>query len=223
MSKLIIGNWKSHKTQAEAQQWVETLSSQPITEKVQVVIAPPFPFLPVLHWQLQNTAHVSLGTQTISPFPAGSYTGAVSGRNLLELGVTHAIVGHSDRRRYFGETSQDVAKQVDQCLQNNIVPVVCVDLDYVAEQASAIANDQLTKCVVAYEPLEAIGTGNNVSVEEVEKAKQRIQTAFGKVEVLYGGSVNSGNVSQYLPIVDGFIVGKASLDVTEFAELVRLV
>lgn len=221
MPKLIIANWKSHKTLAEAQQWVGEFISQPVSENTKVVIAPPFPFLPVLQWQLKDTANVSLGAQTISPFPAGSYTGAVSAFNLTDLGVTHAIVGHSEQRKYFGFVSHVVGLQVEQCVQNGIVPVVCVDSSYLAEQANAIPSDLLKKCVVAYEPVEAIGSGSNAPTEQVRNMVSRIKTIFGDVSVLYGGSVNAHDVAEYLPLVDGFIVGTASLNVADFTALLK--
>jgi triosephosphate isomerase (TIM) len=221
MSKLIIGNWKSHKTIAEAQQWLGEFLTRPVSDNVHVVLAPPLPFLPVLQWHLKDAANITLGAQIISPYPAGSYTGAVSAYNLKDLGVTHAVLGHSEQRRYFKVTSQDVAKQVDQCLSNNIIPVVCVDSEYLAEQAQAIANEQLGSCIVAYEPTEAIGSGNDAPPEKVKGMVDRINTVFGDVLVLYGGSVDPDNVAEHLSMTDGCIVGTASLDVNEFSELIK--
>ncbi len=221
MSKLIIGNWKSNKTASEVTQWLEQFKQTTVPDGGQVVITPAFPFLQLVKWQLGQMANVSVGVQTISSYPAGSYTGAVSAYNLKDLGVTHAVLGHSEQRRYFKVTSQDVAKQVDQCLGNNIVPVVCVDSEYLAEQAQAIAREQLSSCVVAYEPTEAIGSGNDAPAEKVKDMVGRIKTLFGDVPVLYGGSVDPDNVAEHLQITDGCIVGTASLNVNEFIDVIK--
>lgn len=221
MSKLVIANWKSNKTIAEAQQWLTTFLSTPLSDDTKVVIAPPAPFLPVLHYFLGEKINPTLGVQTISPYPAGSYTGALSAHNLKDLGVTHAIVGHSEQRKYFDVASHTVGNQVEQCLTNGITPVVCVDSELLAEQAQAIATDQLSKCVVAYEPIEAIGSGSNAPAAEVTDMVSRIKTLFGEVPVLYGGSVNAGDVNEYLSLIDGFLVGTASLHVQDFLALLQ--
>lgn len=220
MSKLIVANWKSNKTIEEARQWLEEFQSVAITNG-EVAIAPPLPFLPVMQWQMKNAPNISLVAQTISPFPAGAYTGAVSARNLEGLGVRYAIVGHSEQRHYFGFSSHVVGMQVEQCVLNKIIPIVCVDTPYLAEQVQAIQADQLSKCIVAYEPLEAIGTGNNAAVDDVRSMVERIKKLFGDVSVLYGGSVTPQNVGEYMLVCDGALVGTASLDATEFTELVQ--
>lgn len=194
-----------------------------VAHDAEVALAPAFPALPVMNYLLTQQLKLKqtvLAVQDLSPFPAGAYTGAVSGANLEGLPIKYAILGHSERRRYFHETDQDVANKVDQALQSNITPVVCVDAEYIESQAGAINAEQLKHCIVAYEPLEAIGTGNFQPVAQVKPVVEKIKEIFGDVAVIYGGSVSAANVAEYLTIVDGALVGGQSLDAPKFAQLV---
>lgn len=226
--KLLIANWKSNKTNTEVAEWLSAYSTSLTLPKsgVEVVIAPSLVGVAQVSWVLHNQmrpdaqAITQVGLQDLSPFPAGSYTGAVSAYNVKELGVKYAIIGHSERRRYFHETHQDVANKVTQALENGITPIVCVDDEYIAEQAAAIEKDALSRCLVAYEELSAIGTGNNEPLDHVKEVFSRIKTVFGQVPVIYGGSVDAENVAEYLDFADGVLVGTASLQVEEFVSLI---
>ncbi|MBU1885286.1 triose-phosphate isomerase [Patescibacteria group bacterium] len=220
MSKLFVANWKSNKTLEEARQWIDDFKVE-LNDDQEIVIAPPYPFLSLVADKIKDLPGVSLAVQNLSSFPAGSYTGEVCVRNLEGLGVKYAIVGHSERRRYLKESHQDVANKVSQALNNGITPIVCIDQDYMEDQAQLIESDLLSQCVVAYEPLVAIGTGENAPVKEVAKVVKEIKEVFGEVPVLYGGSVSPDNVILYLEITDGVLVGGASLDVGVFAELIK--
>lgn len=228
MQKYVIANWKSNKTFESAQSWLSEFSQavvKPWSDQLQVVVAPPLSLLQVVAEKKQLnpiTQQLVLGVQDISPFAAGSYTGAVAGENLSNFpsSVSVAIVGHSERRRYFKETHQDAANKVARCLELGITPVVCVDDEYIAAQAAAIASEHLDKCVVAYEELGAIGTGNNEPVERVAELVQRIKVAFGEIPVLYGGSVKPANAGDYATICSGVLVGGASLRADSFAQIV---
>lgn len=220
MSKLFVANWKSNKTLEEVRQWMDDFKVE-LNDDQEIVIAPPYPFLSLVADKIKDLPGVSLAVQNLSSFPAGSYTGEVCVRNLEGLGVKYAIVGHSERRRYLKESHQDVANKVSQALNNGITPIVCIDQDYMEDQAQLIESDLLSQCVVAYEPLVAIGTGENAPVKEVAKVVKEIKEVFGEVPVLYGGSVSPDNVILYLEITDGVLVGGASLDVGVFAELIQ--
>lgn len=221
--QLVLGNWKSNKTLKEAEKWLDTFGANrfQVPSDVTVGIAPPFPFVLTVSsfFASHHFDTVVTGIQDMSQFPAGKYTGAVSAQNLSELSVRFAILGHSERRKYFHETHQDVANKVDQCLQNGIHPVVCVDDEYIFEQAAAIDAASLVKCVVAYEELSAIGTGDNVEPDKVATVIDTIKTAFGQVPVLYGGSVTPLNAKQYAQITDGVLVGGASLSAEKFIQI----
>lgn len=221
---LIIANWKSHKSVDQSSAWLQEYQKElgAVAHDAEVAIAPAFPALPVMNYFLQQAKlkQTVLAVQDLSPFPAGAYTGAISVKNLEGLPIKYAIVGHSERRRYFHETDQEVANKVDQAILAEITPVVCVDVGYLESQASTIEKDALAKCIVAYEPLAAIGTGNFQPVVEVKPVIEEIKKMFGDVQVIYGGSVNAANVSEYLTVVDGVLVGGQSLEAKTFAELV---
>jgi len=225
--KYIIANWKSHKNHSQVASWISDYESAQLNldSTITAVIAPPLPSLMfvsdyLLEKKLQST---QLAVQDISPFPNGAYTGAVSAQNLEGLSVKFALVGHSERRRYFHETHQEIANKIDLCLQNSITPIVCIDTEYVVEQAAAVRADQREKCMVAYEDLAAIGTGDTTPIEEVKKQFAVITHAFGEVPLLYGGSVNAENVNGYLAISDGVLVGTASLKSQDFISILKKV
>ncbi|NCN87820.1 MAG: triosephosphate isomerase, partial [Candidatus Pacebacteria bacterium] len=145
---------------------------------------------------------------------------AVSAVNLEGLNVEYAVVGHSERRHYFAESDIDVANKVDQAVEAGITPVVCVDEEYIESQSYAIDNKYFDKCIIAYEPLSAIGTGDEMDSDKVLEVVKRIRQVFGDVRVIYGGSVNGSNVKEYLKVCDGVLVGGASLKVKEFEDII---
>lgn len=224
MKKLLIANFKSNKTIQEANDWLKTFSSEVSRESLnqaEVAVAPTFLSLEEFSQTIsEQNLPIQLTTQNISAYPAGSYTGAISVQNLNGLNIQYAIVGHSERRQYFGETSGIVAKKVTQALDGGMVPIVCFDSEYLEEQVNAIDTDLLSKCVFAYEPLSAIGSGNNVDVGTVREVEEEVSRLCGEVRFLYGGSVTAENVSEYLLVTDGVLVGSFSLNPEQFAQLV---
>ncbi len=225
MKKLVIANWKSHKNLTTIEEWMDVfiskLGKSLIPGKVDISIAPSAPFLSPVANDLDHG--VTISSQDVSPFPPGKYTGASNAKQLASLGVKYAIVGHSERRRYFHEDHAVVANKVTQCLEAGITPVVCVDDEYIAAQAAAITPEEAGRCVVAYEALSAIGTGNNMDVAHVAEVTADIKELFGPVPVLYGGSVSAENVAEYKAVSDGWLVGTASLEVDDFMALVTVV
>jgi triosephosphate isomerase len=211
--KYIFANWKSNKNIHSAKKWLNDLNV--VTAKHEVILLPPFPILGAIYEQALEKS-LKLGVQDLSPLSAGSYTGAVSAVNLEGLNVEYAVVGHSERRHYFEESDIDVANKVDQAIEAGITPVVCVDEDYIESQSYAIDNKYYDKCIIAYEPLSAIGTGEEMKPEKVSAVVKRIRKVFGNVRVIYGGSVDGSNVKDYLEVCDGVLVGGASLKVSEF-------
>ncbi len=241
-----IANWKSNKTLLEIHEWLEAfelqLSTRKYSDQTRVVLAVPFPFLIeaaawLKMWQEKYSSglvpvQIELAAQDVSQFPAGSYTGAVNALQLQGLGVKYVIMGHSERRRYFHESSREIAAKVVQTLAAQMTPIICVDEQYIEEQAIELKLEvqfsDMQKCLVTYEELAAIGTGQNTSPQDYAKAKEQILQAFGDVVVMYGGSVNSQNIREYVgsfdggdvtpgtQSADGVLVGTASLDVLDF-------
>lgn len=221
MSKLIIANWKSQKTLDAAQKWWNDFSSlYQESAHCTVVVAPSFTLLSSIEVLASDTG-IHLGAQDVSPFPMGSYTGGVNAQQLRDVGVEYVIVGHSERRQHFHETSQDVAKKIREVLSAGMTPIVCVDKEYIDEQASLLNSEEMVKCVLAYEPVAAIGSGQPEDVGTVGDVIKKIKSVFGPVPVIYGGSVNEINVQEYVLVSDGALVGSASLDGEKFATLVN--
>lgn len=226
----MVANWKSHKSRDEAVHYMDDLqdaiSTYVATDalKYRAVICPPASLLMYVSNRLLDRvafADVTLGVQDLSPYPSGAYTGALSTRNLDGFGVRYAILGHSERRRYFAETSAMVAQKVEQALEGGITPIVCVDADEIAEQATALDDEHKQRIIVAYEPHEYIGTGVTQGVDEILQEVARIKDVFGDVQVLYGASVNPETMRELTghDEIAGFLVGSASLDAKMFAQM----
>ncbi len=215
--QFIIANWKSNKTGKETQEWLEefTVHSSLLREDTIVIVCPPFPLLPaVSHYFMQHHENLAVGSQDISPFPEGSYTGAVSGKLLHEF-ATYAIIGHSERRNYFHENTEELAKKVALALSCGITPVYCI-----SEKGEKIPQGVQ---IVAYEPITAIGSGSPEDPAAVEAVASFIKQKNSVVYVLYGGSITPENVNQYtsLPSIHGVLVGGASLSSSTFAEIIH--
>ncbi len=222
--KYIIGNWKSHKTSTEIKEWVEIwkLNKKSVQKPdLQVVICAPLTGLPVLHEFLPD---LRIGSQVLSPFSDGAYTGAVSARLVKEY-AQFALLGHAERRAHFGETDQLVAQQVIQAIDNNLTPIVAVSDQNWSSQLAQFDREQLSKILVMYEPPEAIstsGVGHAADLEQVKNAVQLIQSEYKLKGMLYGGSVTAENIAQYMeePTISGVVAGAASLDAVSFINLI---
>jgi triosephosphate isomerase len=222
--KLLIANWKSHKSQSEAKAWFTTFTTKLSAQKnesyeMSVVVAPSSIYLESAIRLVEHVSSISIAAQDVSQFPLGSYTGAIAATQLFSLGVRYALVGHSERRRYFGETSQVVGQKIEQLLENAITPIVCVDEKEMQQQAEMISTEHRRQCVVAYEPVSAIGTGIGEDVSHVTGVISIAKQAFGDIPILYGGSVDLRNINEYLLVADGALIGAASLDPAQFFQL----
>ena len=217
MDKLIFANWKSQKLVSQIEPWVVAVGAPPAG--VSVIVMAPFSLLGSVGSQLP--VGIGLGAQDVSPFPLGAYTGEIAAAQLADMKVTHCLAGHSERRKYFAETSEQVAKKCEQLLQVGITPVVCVDEPYLEEQLGLLSAEVLKACVIAYEPLSAIGTGDNAPLDVVRTMVEKIKQ-LADVPVIYGGSVTSDSIGEYLLVCDGALVGSASLDGSAFAKLLAV-
>ena len=216
----IIGNWKSNKTITEANSWLsqasELLQKSPIQENKTVVICVPFTLLSLMSSFIHgHTLPVAVGAQDVSPFPTGAYTGEICAKQVREF-ATHVIIGHSERRKNFGETNEMLFQKTKQALENGLTPIYLVQTftDPVPKEVK----------IVGYEPVGAIGTGHPDSPENANDVAKKILTNNPQVEyVLYGGSVTADNVLAFTSLehIHGVIPGGASLTPEGFFELVH--
>lgn len=239
----IAANWKMHKTVAEAAEFVDSLLPRIAATQSDVVICPPFTALTAVVERRYGTA-VKVAAQNMHEEDSGAFTGEVSAPMLVELDVEAVVLGHSERRQYFGETDEALARKVAAALAADLEPILCVGESEQARDAGetevvlerqlqsdlgGIQAGQIENVVVAYEPIWAIGTGRTATPEQAQEACAFIRDvlrarggAADKVRVLYGGSVKPANAAELLslPDVDGALVGGASLDPEDFAAIV---
>jgi triosephosphate isomerase len=230
---LIAGNWKMHKGPAEAAAFCTELRRRlegASLDDVAVAVCPPYPSLGAAVQTLAGT-DVAVAAQNVHWEAEGAFTGEVSAPMLLELGVYGAIVGHSERRRLFGETDEAVARRAAAALEAGLWVIACVgetEEERERGQTEEVLRRQLSRLepherlVVAYEPVWAIGTGRTATPEQAQEAHGFIRGLLD-VPVLYGGSVKPENAAELLaqPDVDGALVGGASLDVDSFVAICR--
>ncbi|MBP9716481.1 MAG: triosephosphate isomerase [Candidatus Levybacteria bacterium] len=215
-NKLLALNWKSNKTKIEAKDWLVETSGVEIPEGIQVVVFPPFTLLDVMNGYVRvNSLPLKIGAQDVSPFDKGAYTGEVSAEQIKEFSE-YVLIGHSERRNNLKEDVEIISKKVGQALSQGLKVVVCFsNLD----ELSGLKTEGL---IIAYEPVEAIGTGNPTDPAVVEEMAKKIKN-MGFKDVLYGGSVNSKNIKTFLdlPSIDGALVGGESLDPKSFESLIK--
>lgn len=212
----IIANWKSNKTIQEALDWVSIVGPKlEKREDLKVVVCPTFSAIEeVKKAVLVSNFPLMVGSQDLSPFDIGAYTGEEPAKILKEF-VDFAILGHSERRKNFSETDEMVAKKVTQALENQIIPLVCVQ----GKDTPVPDNCNL----IAYEPIFAIGTGNPDTPANANEISKSFKEKYGEdLEVLYGGSVTSENVHSFIKQeeISGVLVGGASLNPEEFIKIV---
>ena len=215
--KLIIANLKMYLSTTKSILLAKKIRD---TEKSHdVILAPSFTALYSVG-PIVAGAGMSLSAQNMYSQDYGAYTGEISASDLKELGCKYVILGHSERRKYFKETDAEVRGKIALCQKYGIMPIVCVSNE--SEVSELLGSEE--NFIVAYEPLTAIGTGEPESPEEAEKFSQKVKEILGlEVKVLYGGSVNSGNVKAYLQLesIEGVLVGGASLDIIDFVKIVN--
>ncbi len=237
-------NWKMHKTVAEAAEFVDALLPRIAGTRSDVVICPPYLALSEVVERSRGSA-VRVAAQNMHEERSGAFTGEVSAPMLGEIGVDAVILGHSERRQYFGETDEALARKVPAALAAGLEPILCVGESEEARDAgqtqavlerqleadlAAVGPAELDRVVVAYEPIWAIGTGRTASPAQAQEAIAFIRdtlrvdgAAAEQVRILYGGSVKPGNAAELMsqPDIDGALVGGASLDPADFAAIVE--
>ncbi len=242
---LVVGNWKMHKTVGEARDLAAALVGSARPPGVEVAVCPPFTALAAVA-SLLNGSPVRLGAQDMFWEPQGAYTGEVSPLMLGDLHCSYVIVGHSERRQHFGESDEGVAKKVRAAFAHGLIPILCVGErleERDARQTERVVTRQLeiavlelpagqiSRLVVAYEPVWAIGTGRAATGEEANRVaglirETLVRRAAGSApdaRILYGGSVTPDNAAEFShrAEIDGALVGGASLDAQKFLAIVR--
>ncbi len=243
---VIAGNWKMYKTTGQAVQFAEELKAADLPGGCRVVICPPFTALHAVAGILKGSP-VELGAQNMHHLEEGAFTGEVSPLMIRDAGCRYVILGHSERRQYFGETYRGVNLKVVSALEHRLVPIVCVGEtlqeresgrteEVVSRQlAGSLAGleaGQAGRLIIAYEPVWAIGTGRTASAADAQQVNRFIRDllaeSFGRdtaqtVPILYGGSVKPDNAAELMarPDIDGALVGGASLDVGGFTAIIR--
>ena len=246
---IIAANWKMNIGPSEAANFIK--SFLPLVDGVNgacdIVIVPPFVSIPAVSEALNSSTSVRLGAQNVSQYNNGAYTGEISTVMLKELFVGYVVLGHSERRQYFGETDEIINEKLKKALTDNLKPLFCIGetleerdggkLETVLERQVVKGMDGLTDeeaitTVIAYEPVWAIGTGRTATAEQAQEAHAFVRSVlakkFGqevadKIRIQYGGSVKPENTAELMaqPDIDGALVGGASLDPSSFAKIVK--
>lgn len=242
---IIAGNWKMNRTPGEAAQLVSELIPLVGLAKCDVVVCPPFTDLAVVAPLLVGT-NIALGAQNVHFAASGAYTGEISADMLKSFGVSYVIIGHSERRQYFGETDETVNLRAKAAIAAGITPIICVgeslsqresgETDaFVGGQVVAALNgmtaSEVSALVIAYEPIWAIGTGKTATNEQANETigviRKAVENCFDKatadsVRIQYGGSMNPKNASELMamPEIDGGLIGGASLKAEDFSKVV---
>ncbi|ABZ83264.1 triosephosphate isomerase [Heliomicrobium modesticaldum Ice1] len=243
---VLAGNWKMYLTPAEGRQMIEAL--RPLVEGVadrEIVLCPPFTALAAAADAIEGS-NISIGGQNVHPAREGAFTGEIAPPMLKALGCRYVIIGHSERRQYFGETDATVAEKVRAALAEELIPIVCVG-ETLEQREKGVTNpvveiqvrqgldglspEELSGLIIAYEPIWAIGTGRTASPDDAQQVCAFIRSVMArlagegaqKTRILYGGSVKPDNIKELMnqPDIDGALVGGASLKAESFARIVR--
>lgn len=246
-NKIVAGNWKMNKSFSDAEDLIVEIAEglEEKSSSVEIIIFPPFVYLEMAT-DIEQESDIMIGAQNLCQFETGAYTGEISAEMLESLGVRFAIIGHSERRKYFNETHEILAQKVNLALKHKISPIFCVG--ETLEQRTAdkhfsvieqqleeslfhLSQNKFEEVIIAYEPVWAIGTGVTATVGQAQEmhafirglvAKKYNQTVADECFILYGGSCNAENAEDLfaLPDVDGGLIGGASLNAEQFLKIV---
>ncbi len=248
--QIVAGNWKMNKTLPEANvlaSEVMAMVADEVKGDVRVIFCVPFPYLLPIKNLLGNNARISVAAQNCSEHESGAYTGEVSAPMLKSMDIPYVVLGHSERRQYFGEDGKSLAKKIDVVLKHDLSPIFCCGepleirekgthehlvKQQVEESLFHLPAESVQKIVIAYEPVWAIGTGKIATSQQVQDMhaviRQHIAGKYGQavadnISIIYGGSVNAANAKELFvnADVDGGLVGGASLKSREFTEIVK--
>ena len=249
-TRVIAGNWKMNLTFEEAGELIDRLDEylrKTELDNKEVIIFPPYVYLELAGDIAEENPALSFGAQNVSEHESGAYTGEISARMLFSMGVEFVIVGHSERRKYFHESNEILARKVNQCIDNDMIPVFCVGEDLeqreknnhfeviktqLQEGLFHLEEEEIRMCIIAYEPVWAIGTGVTATPEQAEEMHAFIRKLLSErydeevadeITILYGGSVKASNAAAIFAQknVDGGLIGGASLKFEEFVKIIE--
>ena len=240
---LVVGNWKMNGTRASSESLANGIVAGLGSDHADIAVCAPYVYLPYIAEVVKGTA-LALGSQNVADQASGAYTGEISASMLKEIGVTYALVGHSERRSYYGDTDATVAARFKQAQEQGIIPILCVGEtleEREQDKTFSVINEQLDAvidlvgiaafdaAVIAYEPVWAIGTGKTATDEQAQEVHYYIrqyiaakdQTIADKIQILYGGSAKPDNAKGLfaMPDIDGGLIGGASLDAESFLKI----
>ncbi len=243
---IVAGNWKMNKSLPQAIELAQTINQLHHIPDVELIIIPPFPFLTEVKKVLTQN-NISTGAQNCSEHDHGAYTGEVSAQMIASCNAKYVIIGHSERRQYFNETNEQLAQKVNRALENHLSPVFCIGeqlqereenrhFDVIKQQLSEglfhLSEKQIAQCIIAYEPVWAIGTGKTASPEQAQEIHAFIRSLLTEkyspntaenISILYGGSCKPANAAELFsqPDIDGGLIGGASLNAHDFIQIAQ--
>lgn len=245
---IVAGNWKMNLGFDEAEELIDQINEEleNFDAKPTIVLCPPYPYLELTS-DMAEEGLFSCGAQNVAQWNNGAYTGEISAQMLDSIGVEYCIVGHSERRKYFNETSEEIAQKVDKLMENDIIPIFCcgealeqreagnhfeVVENQIKESLFHLSEEQILDLVIAYEPVWAIGTGKTATSQQAQEMHAHIRSLLEKkyskgvaeeISILYGGSCNSKNAKELFANkdVDGGLIGGASLKKDDFIAIIK--
>ncbi|HCQ28970.1 MAG TPA: triose-phosphate isomerase [Flavobacteriales bacterium] len=241
---IVAGNWKMNKTLNEAIELTQKINQLHQSPEIELIIIPPFPFLTEVHKEITQN-NIKVGAQNCSEHTSGAYTGEVSAKMLASCHAKYVIIGHSERRDYFKETNQQLAEKVNRTIENHLIPIFCVGeklseretnkhFEVIEKQLNEglfhLDNHQINNCIIAYEPVWAIGTGKTASPQQAQEIHAFIRSLLTKkydeqtandISILYGGSCKPANAKELFAQndIDGGLIGGASLVAEDFVQI----
>jgi triosephosphate isomerase len=223
MKQYVVGNWKSHKKNDDARAWFDAFAEHyRAADDTEVIVAPSFVCLESTAAYLKklNLKNVRLAAQNVSPFPCGAYTGEIAADMLRGL-VDYVIIGHSERKRYFHETDQDIINKVTEAVDAGLVPIVCMDSSLFSSRMAFLQDIDIDRMIIAYAPVDALTFKIPESPEKVTETLEDRKDLLGRWQVIYGGALLPSNVKDYssLSLLSGVFVASASLDPVDFSEI----
>ena len=238
---LLAGNWKMHGTAKSAAKLADQLAAY-IGEKPEMMVFPSFVSIPAVVAALSEHSAIAIGAQNLSHHSEGAYTGEISGQMLADIGCSHVLVGHSERRTYNAENNELVAEKFTAAQASGLIPILCIgetlqqrqeslQLQVIKAQITAVIErvglQNVCDAIIAYEPVWAVGTGETATPEQAQQVHSFIRSELGEqgkdTQLLYGGSINADNAASLFsqPDIDGGLVGGASLEAEHFMKIAQ--